>query len=119
LYIQSDILHHVDVALTLRAWRRRAGLTQADLAARTGTSQATVSAYERATKQPSVATLTKLLDAMGSRLTVESRRRPVRMPSAQDHARVARGLLDVLTLADSLPTRHESRLRFPRLNRSP
>lgn len=99
----------------VRAARRRAGLTQAELAARAGTSQATVSAYERAAKQPSVATLGRLLEAAGSRLTVDPSGSKVLEPSAAAHARTARTLADVLALAERLPVRHATELRFPRL----
>ncbi|MBA2342385.1 MAG: helix-turn-helix transcriptional regulator, partial [Thermoleophilaceae bacterium] len=58
---------------SLRQARRRAGLTQAELARRSRTSQATISAYENGHKQPSVSTLSRLLDATGSQLTVEGR----------------------------------------------
>ena len=110
----------MDVAATLREARKRAGLTQAALAARTGTSQATVSAYESGRKDPSVETFSRLLSATGSRLVVEpvSRRQAVVRPSAARHARAGRALVDVLALAEALPTRHERELRFPRLFRS-
>jgi transcriptional regulator with XRE-family HTH domain len=103
----------MDVATTLRAARQRAGLSQVDLAARTGTSQATVSAYESGRKQPSVATLSRLLAATGSRLTV--RPGAAQEPSREQHARTARALTDVIALAEALPRRHERTLRFPRL----
>lgn len=105
----------MDAAKTLREARERAGLTQAALAAATGTSQATISAYEGATKQPSVATLSRLLAATGSRLTVQAGAARVRRPSAAQHGRTARVLDDVLALAAELPTRHQRTLRFPRL----
>jgi transcriptional regulator with XRE-family HTH domain len=103
----------MDVATTIRTARRRAGLTQSDLAARTGTSQATVSAYESGRKQPSVDTLTRLLAATGTRLTVAPG--PARMPSRAEHLRTARVLPDVIALAEALPARHSDRLRYPRL----
>jgi transcriptional regulator with XRE-family HTH domain len=105
----------MNLAAELRQARERAGLTQTTLARRSGTSQATVSAYENGLKQPSVATLDRLLAAAGARLTVQAGAPPVVEPSAAQHARVARGLLDVLALAEALPTRHQSQLRFPRL----
>lgn len=106
----------MDVPATLREARRRSGLTQAALAARTGTSQATVSAYENGRKLPSVETLGRLLAASGSRLTVEHRSPSRLEPSAAQHARSGRTLIDVLTLAEALPTRHEPVLRYPRLS---
>lgn len=45
--------------------RAEAGLTQAALAHRAGTSQATISAYESGVKSPSVSTLERLLAATG------------------------------------------------------
>lgn len=105
----------MNAAAELREARRRAGLTQAQLADRVGTSQATLSAYENGHKQPSVDTLSRLLAATGSRLAVESDRQPLRQPSRSQLARAARSLTDVLALAEALPTRHERELRFPKL----
>jgi len=105
----------MDVPAALRQARYRAGLSQVDLALRTGTSQATISAYESGRKQPTVDTLARLLGAMGRRLSVESRSAAVKLPSEAQHARTARTLLEVLGLAEALPTRHEPALRYPRL----
>lgn len=99
--------------------RSQAGLTQSELAGRVGTSQATISAYEGGHKQPSVDTFNRLLAATGSRLVVESGRRPVLWPSRAQLARSARTLSDVLGLAEALPTRHEPELGFPRLPSGP
>lgn len=55
----------------LRSARRRAGLTQAELARRAGTSRTTVSAYEAGRKSPSTATMERLLQAAGARLAAE------------------------------------------------
>ena len=103
------------MASTLRAERRRAGLSQAALAARVGTSQATVSAYESGRKRPALDTLERLLAAVGARLVVESAKRRAVEPSPEQHARAARTLVDVLALAAALPTRHERELLYPRL----
>lgn len=110
----------MDAALSLRRARTAAGLTQGALAARAGTSQATVSAYESGRKQPSIETLDRLLRAMGQQLTV---RRTVttqahRQPSAADLRRADARLADVLSLAAALPTRHPRALRFPPLHRA-
>ena len=107
----------MDAGATLRAARRRAGLTQSDLAARAGTSQATISAYENGVKQPFVVTFNRLLAAAGSRLAVESVARPVIRPTAAQHARAARTLMEVLALAEALPVRHDPPLRLPRTRR--
>lgn len=106
----------MDVAATLRHARTRAGLTQADLGDITDTSQATISAYESGRKQPSVDTLERLLAAAGARLVVERDHQPLVVPSAQRHRATGRALIDVLGLAELLPTRHSSELTFPRLH---
>lgn len=107
----------MDPATSLRAARRRAGLTQAELARRTDTSQATISAYESGRKRPSVDTFSRLLAATGSRLTVETGRQPVREPGTKEQAHASRALIEVLALAEALPTRHQRELRYPRLHR--
>lgn len=49
----------------IRASRRQAGLTQRALAERAGTTQSAVAAYETGAKQPSTATLDRLVRAAG------------------------------------------------------
>ena len=105
----------MDTSASLREARRRSGVTQAELARRVGTSQATISAYENNRKQPSVETLARLLAATGARLTVDHGHEPVLRPSPAQDARTARTLADVIALAEALPTRHERELRYPRL----
>jgi transcriptional regulator with XRE-family HTH domain len=105
----------MDAAVALRSARRRAGLSQTALAARSGTSQATISAYESGRKVPSMETLDRLLAATGHRLAVEPAPSETVEPSRARHARTARGLLDVLALAEALPSRHSRDLRYPRL----
>jgi hypothetical protein len=107
----------VDAAGTLQEARTRAGLSQAELARRAGTSQATISAYESGAKQPSVATFSRLLAATGSRLTVERSRRPVSEPAPADLRRAGETLAEVIRLAEALPVEHATRLRYPRLDR--
>ena len=99
--------------MALRDARERAGLSQAALAELTGTSQATISAYETGRKQPSVDTLSRLLAATGQRLTVEPGQSTE--PSRRRQLRNARILADVLALAEALPARHDPVLRYPRL----
>ncbi len=50
--------------------RRAAGLTQDALARLAGTSQPTLSAYERGTKSPSLGVAERIIDATGHRLEV-------------------------------------------------
>src|SRR5256885_7341705 len=103
----------MDIPETLRQARQGAGMTQSTLAARTRTSQATISAYESGRKQPSVDTLSRLLAATGNRLSVEQG--VAREPSNEEHARLARELAEVLSLAEVLPKRRQRSLRYPRL----
>ena len=105
----------MDPGALLRAARRRAGLTQAELAELSSTSQATLSAYERGGKTPSADTLARVLAATGMRLTTAPATRPVRTPGAAALHHAARGLGDVIELAAQLPTRHRAALAFPRL----
>ena len=105
----------MDVARTLREARLRSGLTQAKLASRCGTSQATLSAYESGAKQPSIDTLSRLLAATGGRLVVARDPAGVRQPSRAELARAGATLVEVLDLAQALPVRHAPSLRYPPL----
>ena len=89
----------------LRRARRRAGLSQQELARAAGTSQAAVSAYESGRKSPSVATFDRLLAACDASLEVGRPRLE----------RAGRHLAEVLALAEALPYRPAPELRFPRL----
>jgi transcriptional regulator with XRE-family HTH domain len=108
----------MDAGPTLQAVRSRAGLTQSELARRAGTSQATISAYESGSKQPSLATFSRLLAAAGARLAVENAAAAVTEPSRSDLERSGRTLAQVIALAEALPVRHEPELRYPRLRRA-
>jgi transcriptional regulator with XRE-family HTH domain len=105
----------MDIAASIRQARHQAGLSQTALAERAGTSQATVSAYESGRKQPSVDTLEHLLAAAGARLTTEPAARPVVRPSRAQLTKAGRTLVQVLGLAEALPSRRSGNLRFPRL----
>lgn len=109
------MLQHVDTSRCIREARRRAGLSQAELARRAGTSQATLSAYESGRKEPTVATFDRLLAAAGARLTVVPAARRPEERDEETLARTSRRLRDVLLLAEALPARHAPALRYPRL----
>jgi len=94
----------MEVGKAISGARRRARLTQAELAERAATSQPTLSAYESGRKSPSVPVLARLLEVAGARLSAEP-----------DLDRNARALNDVLLLAGMLPSRHEPELSYPRL----
>jgi transcriptional regulator with XRE-family HTH domain len=105
----------MNAAEALRDARAGAGLTQAALAERTGTSQATISAYESGRKQPSLDTLNRLLGALGRRLTIEPAPAVATEPSRERQRHNGRVLAEVLTLAEALPARRHPKLRYPRL----
>lgn len=95
--------------------RRLAGLTQSELAERAGTSQAAISAYESGAKQPTVATLDRLLAAAGRWL--ESRGAQASgAKSSQEMEERGRRLSEVLALAEALPARRRGELRYPHLS---
>jgi len=100
----------------IRAVRRRGGLTQAELARRAGTSQPVVSAYEHGRRDPTFATLRRLVAAGGERLVVDAAVPADGPPPAADDAERARRLVDVLLLADAIPARRRcTTLAAPRL----
>lgn len=106
----------MDPAALIRAVRRRQGLTQADLARRAGTSQPVISAYEHGRRDPTFGTLRKLVEAGGERLQLDTVSLRSDIPPSGDAQEHARRLLDVLSLADAIPTRRRSAvLTAPRL----
>jgi transcriptional regulator with XRE-family HTH domain len=105
----------MNAGLMLRAARREAGLSQAELASRAGTSQATISAYESGAKEPGFSTLERLLAATGHRLEVGARR-ATSPPSRRELDRRGRILSQVLSLAEALPSKRRGRLHYPNLS---
>jgi transcriptional regulator with XRE-family HTH domain len=98
----------VEAAQMLRQARRDAGLTQRELAARAGTSQAAIAAVESGRKQPTAATLSRWLELAGAGLGLRS----------ADELRLERrgeDLVQVLRLAQALPGRRRGELRYPRV----
>ncbi|MCU1586509.1 MAG: Helix-turn-helix domain [Frankiales bacterium] len=83
-------------ALLLQA-RRRRDWSQAELARRAGLPASQLCAYETGAKQPTVATLARILKAAGVDLTGKGH------PSERE--RQARELEDVLGLVDAMPIR--------------
>lgn len=78
----------MDTAMMIRTARRRAGLTQAELAERAQTSAPTISAYEHGARHPRADVLLRVLQAAG----VE----PVLAPSSTRNQRYVDLLCDVL-----------------------
>jgi HTH-type transcriptional regulator/antitoxin HipB len=66
----------------LQGFRKTAGLTQADVAARMGITQQTLSALERNASQVSVSRLLKLLGVLGVELVLRSQ--PAAHPEGPD-----------------------------------
>lgn len=99
----------MQAATTLRAARRRSGLTLRALAARAGTSHATLAAYESGRKVPAVATLDRLLRAAGYQATIDLAPRV----GGIDRAERGRELAEVLELAAEFPARHAPTLVAP------
>ena len=90
----------------LRAARVRAGLTQAELARRAGTSQPVISAYEHGRRDPSVQTLARLLAAAGADLVLRAPDRSASdLPPPLTPEEHSRRLLDVLSVVDAMPRR--------------
>jgi DNA-binding XRE family transcriptional regulator len=73
-YIES--MEPATAGALLRQARKRAGLSQVDLAARAGVTQSVISAYESGQRQPSLPALARLVDAAGFELTLGLRRPP-------------------------------------------
>jgi transcriptional regulator with XRE-family HTH domain len=59
-----------DIARAVIAARKRAGLTQTELAQRMGTTQPAVTRMESGKVQPSLRTLRRVAEATGSKLTI-------------------------------------------------
>jgi transcriptional regulator with XRE-family HTH domain len=96
----------MDASALLHISRTRAGLSQRALASAAGTSQPAVAAIESGRKQPTVATLERLLRAAGTELVPAE-------PEQAGLLRRARRLEEVLHLAEALPFRRPGGLRFP------
>lgn len=81
---------------TLRSLRRRAGLTQAQVAAATGIPVTVISAYERGRRQPGLDAAARIVQALGFRVEF--------VPTASPEVR-GRRLVQALELAEALPYR--------------
>ena len=91
--------------------RRESGLTQAEIARRTGIHSCVLSAYEHGRRQPSVAALARIAAVGGQVVRVDS-------PSIESSSRRAgKILVQVLDLAEQLPYRPRRDLAYPPLYR--
>jgi len=94
--------------------RRISGLSQAELARRSGIVSSVLSAYEHGQRQPSTAALARIARSAGLELTLAPLSEKIAME------RSGRVLKDVLDLAESMPSRRRGELAYPpliRLNR--
>ncbi len=89
--------------------RRRSGLSQTELARRSGVDRSALSAYEHGRRQPSVAALARIAAVAGMTLDLA----PARNAAADEHA--GRILAQVIELAESLPYRPRAELAYPPL----
>jgi transcriptional regulator with XRE-family HTH domain len=106
----------VNPATVLRTARARHGLTQAQVAARAGTSQPVISAYEHGRRDPGSATLRRLVAATGEHLELRLAETVSDLPPPASIREHADRLAEVLSLADAVPTRaRPRRLDAPRM----
>lgn len=84
-------------AVLLRRARRRREWSQADYARRAGIPASQLCAYERSAKQPSAATLARLLEVAGATLGLAD--------AGLEQQRQAAELVDALGLVDVIPLR--------------
>jgi transcriptional regulator with XRE-family HTH domain len=105
----------VDAARLIHLARTRHALSQAELAARAGTSQPVISAYERGRRDPTTRTLRRLLAAAGERLEVRLAPSVPAIPPPADAEEHGARLVDVLLLAEAVGHRPRPPLSFPRI----
>lgn len=112
------MLEIVEPAELLRTVRQRHGLTQAALAARAGTSQPVISAYEHGLRDPKTRTLRRLVAAAGGHLELRLASLPPEIPPPSCPEEHADRLVDVLLLADAIGHRIRAPLAYPRIDSS-
>ena len=97
----------------IRTARGRSNLSLRALAARAGTSHATLSAYESGRVDPTTAVLSRIVAAAGCSLEATL------LGSPSDLGGMPRGdeLIAVLELAEQFPARHARGLEFPTFGR--
>jgi transcriptional regulator with XRE-family HTH domain len=91
--------------------RRASALTQSELARRSGLPASVLSAYEHSRRQPSVSALARIARAAGLELELS--------PQSDEAAleRAGRVLIDVIELADNMPSKPRGELAYPPLIR--
>jgi transcriptional regulator with XRE-family HTH domain len=99
----------MEARVIIRSARKQAGLSLREAARRAGTSASTLAAYESGKSVPSVATLERVVHAVGGRLEVNLR------PMLIDEHSRAMAMERLLKFADQLPLRRSGPLRYPLL----
>lgn len=102
-------------AQLIRESRRAAGLSQAELAVRAGTSQPTLSHYESGTRQPHADTLRRIVRATGADLQLVRTGERVVEPTATELRRRGEILSALLEAVDAFPLADPGPMRAPRL----
>jgi len=95
----------------IREIRLKSGLTQAELARRSGIQSSTLSAYEHGRRQPAVAALARIAQAAGLHVEVGPASEEIAL------ARAGKILAQVLDLAEQIPYRTRRELAYPPLIR--
>jgi hypothetical protein len=91
--------------------RVTSGLSQAELARRSGLQASVLSAYERGRRQPSVAAMARIARAAGLELEISP------LADADALKRSGEILIEVLDLADRMPSKPRGELLYPPLIR--
>ena len=91
--------------------QRTSSLTQAELARRSGLQPSVLSTYVHGRRQPSVAALARIAHAAGLDLGISP------LADAAALERSGRILIDVLELADRMPSKPRGELTYPPLIR--
>lgn len=118
LHRQSDILVLMTPGELISLVRQRNGLSQAELAARAGTSQPVISAYEHGRRDPSTQTLRRLIAAGGEQLLLSVSASSSDLPPPVTPREHGERLVDLLLLADAVGTTARpprAKLGFPRI----
>ena len=105
----DDTSYMNTAAALLASARADAGLSLRALAARANTSHATLSAYEKGRKVPSVTTFLRILEACGNAVDIQL------LPRIRERDGIPRGeeLESVLQLAAQFPAKASRHLELP------
>ena len=91
--------------------QQTSGMSQAELAKRSGIDASVLSAYLHGRRQPSVSALARVARAAGLELQISP------LSDAAALERAGRVLIDVISLADKMPSRRRGELTYPPLIR--